>query len=89
MLKSKISEKGIIHATTGIIEKREYVQKVQFAVWSEDGGQDDLIWYDISPNADGEYEKDIFISNHKYALGKYYVHIYITVLLEEDMEYAR
>lgn len=71
-------EKGIIHATTGIIEKREYVQKVQFAVWSEDGGQDDLIWYDISPNADGEYEKDIFISNHKYALGKYYVHIYIT-----------
>lgn len=44
------------------------------AVWSEQNGQDDLVWYDMSSNTNGKYV-NIPISSHKTA-GKYYVHIY-------------
>lgn len=50
--------------------------KVQFAVWSTEGGQDDLRWYDASANG-GEYQYSVPIKNHKTA-GTYAVHAYLT-----------
>lgn len=52
-------------------------KKIEFAVWSESGGQDDVRWYTASKNAGGGYQADISIKNHK-TLGKYLIHTYAT-----------
>ena len=51
------------------------VQKVYFAVWSEEGGQDDLVWYAAEKSSDRKWDWDILISSHKTA-GTYQVHAY-------------
>lgn len=51
------------------------VQKVYFAVWSEEGGQDDLVWYAAEKSSDRKWDRDILISSHKTA-GTYQVHAY-------------
>lgn len=50
-------------------------KKVQFAVWSDTNGQDDLKWYDAS-GSNGNYSASINIKNHK-TNGLYYVHVYV------------
>ena len=50
------------------------VSNVLFAVWSEKGGQDDLIWY-TAREQDGSYSADIHLMNHM-TWGKYNVHCY-------------
>lgn len=51
------------------------VQNVYFAVWSDNGGQDDLVWYQAEQNSSGVWEKDISIAAHK-TCGTYQVHLY-------------
>ncbi|MCI5874684.1 MAG: GBS Bsp-like repeat-containing protein [Roseburia sp.] len=51
------------------------VQNVYFAVWSDEGGQDDLMWYQAKQNSGGVWKKDISIATHKTA-GTYHVHLY-------------
>jgi hypothetical protein len=50
-------------------------EKVLFAVWSEKGGQDDLVWYD-TVKKDGNYYVNIPMANHMTA-GLYYVNAYV------------
>lgn len=51
------------------------VREVQFAVWGDQGGQDDLRWYKASRYSDGSYACAFPISNHR-QLGTYHVHAY-------------
>lgn len=51
------------------------IKKVEFATWSDEGGQDDIIWYSGKRNADGSWSATADIKNHKTA-GKYNVHVY-------------
>lgn len=52
------------------------ISKVEFAVWSQDNGQDDIRWY--AGAADGNsYSYTVKTANHKSA-GKYFVHCYAT-----------
>ena len=53
--------------------------KVQFAVWSVQGGQDDLIWYTAEKKNDAAWIKKVKIKDHK-TLGTYNVHAYITLV---------
>lgn len=48
---------------------------VQFAVWADQGGQDDLKWYNASRYSDGSYACTISIGNHRQP-GPYNVHAY-------------
>ena len=50
------------------------LQKVRFAVWSAENGQDDLVWYTATLSGD-KYVCDVPIGNHRSA-GTYYVHLY-------------
>ena len=70
-------EVGIIHVNASAKENNKFIKKVKFAVWSTEDGQDDLVWYEADQLQEGEYTKDIYISNHKYSLGQYNVHVYI------------
>ena len=53
------------------------IRQVQFAVWSVQGGQDDLVWYGAEKNA-GTWTKTVKIRDHR-TLGTYNVHAYITL----------
>ena len=52
--------------------------RVRFAVWSEENGQDDIIWYKASSSGDGDYTVYIPVRNHS-GLGNYHIHVYYTV----------
>lgn len=51
------------------------VKSVSFAVWSEQGGQDDLYWYEASNDVNGHYTAAIDLNKHK-TEGRYFVHVY-------------
>lgn len=53
------------------------VSKVQFAVWSAENGQDDLVWYTADNAGGGIYTKNISIKNHGSKAGNYIVHVYV------------
>ena len=53
--------------------------EVKFAVWSVDGGQDDLVWYNGSLVADS-YCVMVPLNAHGYTQGKYIVHIYASYI---------
>ncbi len=61
------------------IEQLGQMKSVQFAVWSEERGQDDLVWYSGSKNSLGEWTAIADIKRHKTA-GKYNVHVYATLM---------
>ena len=50
---------------------------VEVAVWSQVGGQDDLIWYKARKISTGVYTVDVPISKHKTS-GLYYADVYTT-----------
>lgn len=50
-------------------------EKVNFAVWSEIGGQDDLQWYKARQNKDGIWEYTVPMELH-HSSGLYYIHCY-------------
>ena len=52
------------------------VQSVQVPVWSDQGGQDDLIWHNATRQSDGSYKASIKAENHKDSTGTYHVHLY-------------
>ncbi len=54
------------------------IRQVQFAVWSDQNGQDDLIWYNAEKKNAGAWTKAVKIKDHK-TLGRYNVHAYITL----------
>lgn len=57
--------------------------EILFAAWSEDGGQDDLMWYSsIKTGGTNNYYTNIKIQNHK-TLGKYQVHVYAKTKAEK------
>lgn len=51
------------------------IRAVKFAVWSVEGGQDDLHWYDGTQNVSGVWETIVSVLNHKTG-GNYYVDAY-------------
>ncbi len=51
------------------------VKCLSFAVWSEENGQDDLVWYNAASKDRNTYTAVINLNNHKSA-GKYCLHAY-------------
>ena len=53
------------------------ISGVVIPVWSEQNGQDDLVWHNATKQDDGSYKVTISASQHKWNSGKYIVHGYI------------
>ena len=49
--------------------------KVKFAVWSEENGQDDLVWYDAVKQTNGTWEYSVDLTKHN-STGVYQIHAY-------------
>ncbi|KNZ43086.1 GBS Bsp-like repeat-containing protein [Acetobacterium bakii] len=54
------------------------IKQIQFPVWSETGGQDDIKWYTASAQSDGSYSVTIDTKDHNNEIGVYSVHCYGT-----------
>ena len=52
------------------------VRTVSVPIWSETGGQDDLIWYTANRQANGTYTVNVKAADHKNSTGLYNVHLY-------------
>ena len=52
------------------------IRTVSVPVWSETGGQDDLVWYTANRQANGTYTVNVKASDHKNSTGLYNVHLY-------------
>ncbi len=55
-----------------------YITSVTLPIWTENKGQDDLIWYKTSKNSATTYSATISIAEHNLESGKYNVHVYGT-----------
>lgn len=53
------------------------VDRIQAAVWSENNGQDDIVWYTANKQSNGDYKVQVNIADHKYDAGIYNIHIYL------------
>lgn len=62
---------------TGAKSPKE-ITAVSVPVWSDQGGQDDLIWYPAQRQSDGSYKVKVLASKHKNDSGKYHIHVYFT-----------
>jgi hypothetical protein len=49
---------------------------ISVPVWSEAGGQDDIIWYNAVKQSDGSYKVSVKLADHGYGMGVYNVHAY-------------
>ena len=52
------------------------VKTVKLPIWSSQGGQDDVIWYDAIKQTDGTYKLSVDIRRHKNNRGEYNIHMY-------------
>ncbi len=78
---SNILSGEVVASRTGPTQAIAYSHKtgysaILFAVWSEKDGQDDLIWAEGTPQADGSSKYVINLSDHANCKGTYQVHSY-------------
>ena len=66
------SEKSVQITASGVEGE---ISKVQFPVWSEQNGQDDIVWYAGVKQEDGTWTVSVPVKNHK-STGNYAVHVY-------------
>lgn len=52
------------------------VKEVKLPTWSNVNGQDDIIWYKATRQADGTYRQHVKASDHKNSSGEYSIHLY-------------
>ena len=52
------------------------ISRVKVPIWTDKGGQDDIIWYDATKQSDGNYKVSVNIDKHKGERGTYNIHLY-------------
>jgi len=60
----------------GVTDDKYGVANVRFAVWSENGGQDDIKWYEGVNDGSGNWKVTVNAADHKNDAGRYQIHIY-------------
>ncbi len=63
-------------ASADVTDNMSGVKNVQFAVWCDQNGQDDLTWYNVPNTGGSTYAIEIDYKNHKMQTGVYNVHVY-------------
>ncbi len=71
-----VTQTGVGTLTARLTGVTSDMQSAKFAVWSSDGGQDDLVWYTAQRQSDGSMTAAIPLSNHS-GYGVYNIHCYV------------
>lgn len=67
---------GTFDIVISAVESPTSPQKVRVPIWTKEGGQDDIRWYDAVRQPNGEYKVHVDKKNHKNGTGTYHVHLY-------------
>lgn len=68
------NQNGKLKIRVDVISDRK-INKIYVPIWSR-VNQSDIKWYEGVRQTDGSYQVEMSISNHKYHLGPYHIHIY-------------
>ncbi len=68
--------------------KKPGIKQVDFAVWSNRNGQDEIRWYQGVLGANGEYLAPVDIENHGFETGPFIIHTYIKGNNGENISFA-
>ena len=75
-IQNRNSETGGFDVVISNVSAPYEVSAVSVPVWSEANGQDDIIWYTATQQANGTYKVTVESSKHKDSVGKYHIHLY-------------
>lgn len=59
-------------------EKCKEITRIDVAVWSEENGQDDLKWYNVTDINDGQAKVKVNLADYGNRAGNYITHVYTT-----------
>lgn len=60
------------------VKSPKTIKSVSIPIWSDNNGQDDIIWYPAQRQNDGSYKVNVQASKHKNDRGLYHIHVYYT-----------
>ncbi|WP_024781801.1 SH3 domain-containing protein, partial [Streptococcus mutans] len=58
------------------VSSTQGIKEVLVPVWSEQNGQDDIVWYQATKQGEGVYKVTVKVSDHKNNSGNYDIHLY-------------
>ncbi|MGT2831998.1 LD-carboxypeptidase LdcB/DacB [Streptococcus halotolerans] len=70
-----ISNEGFT-ITVSEVSSPTSIKAIKVPVWSDQGGQDDLVWYTAQKQVDDTYQVKVASKTHKRSTGDYHVHLY-------------
>lgn len=76
---NKNDQNGTFDVVISDVSSNAGLKEVQVPTWSEQNGQDDIIWYKATKQSDGSYKISVNIANHKNNRGDYNVHVYYVI----------
>ena len=75
-IQNKDVNTGTFEVIVSNVSNPDGVREVKLPTWSNVNGQDDIIWYTATRQANGTYKAFIKASDHKNSAGLYYIHLY-------------
>ena len=75
-IQNKDANKGTFDVIVSGVSSPDGVREVKLPTWSSVNGQDDIIWYTATKQANGTYKVTVKASDYKNSTGLYYVHLY-------------
>ncbi len=78
-INNKDDQNGTFDIVISNVSSNSGLKEVQVPVWSEQNGQDDIIWYKASKQSDGTYKTSVNITDHQNNRGEYNVHVYYVI----------
>ena len=76
-IENQNEEAGTFDVLIRDIESASGVSQIQVPVWCEED-QNDIYWYTAERQSNGSYKVTVSIANHKYHVGEYKIHTYLT-----------
>lgn len=71
------NSKGTYDVIITNIQSMNGIKNIKVPTWSDVNGQDDIIWYNATRQADGSYKLTVNIANHNNQEGLYHSHVYL------------
>ncbi|HEM3696393.1 TPA: SH3 domain-containing protein [Streptococcus suis] len=75
-IQNKNSQAGTFDVVITNVSSNVELKAVQVPIWSDNNGQDDIVWYHATRQNNGEYRVAVNTSNHKNDNGLYHIHLY-------------
>lgn len=68
---------GMFNVRLSGINAPSGVKNVEFPTWTDQGGQDDIVWYTGVKQSDGSYLAKVDLGEHNFESGTYNIHCYV------------